>query len=74
VKISDHGVGMSKRDLSQLFQKFSRIDNPLSNASNGSGLGLYWAKKVIDLHGGDIAVESKRNHGTTFTITFPASH
>jgi PAS domain S-box-containing protein len=69
--ISDDGVGIAKRDLPKLFQKFSRINNERSTEVGGSGLGLYWAKKIMDLHGGTIAVESKLHHGTTFTITIP---
>jgi two-component system, OmpR family, sensor histidine kinase VicK len=71
VSVADEGIGMSKKDLTRLFKKFSRIDNPLSVAVGGTGLGLYWAKKVIDLHGGSITVSSKLNQGSTFTIILP---
>lgn len=72
IEVQDHGVGMRKADQSKLFQKFSRIDNELSTSASGSGLGLYWAKKIMDLHQGAITVESKARHGSTFTITIPA--
>lgn len=73
LQIADQGVGIRKSDLPRLFQKFSRLENPLSEAAGGTGLGLYWASKVIALHGGSISVESKPRHGTTFTITIPNS-
>ena len=69
--VNDQGVGMSKADIRKLFIKFNRVDNPLSVQVGGMGLGLYWAKKIIDLHGGSIAVTSSPNVGSTFTITLP---
>lgn len=71
VRITDQGVGIAKRDQAQLFQKFARIDNPRSTLVGGSGLGLYWAKKIIDLHDGDITVTSKIGTGTTFEVSLP---
>jgi PAS domain S-box-containing protein len=71
VHISDKGVGISKDDQKKLFQKFSRIQNPLSNNADGNGLGLYWVKKIISQHGGRIKVKSEVNNGSTFTIILP---
>lgn len=71
IHISDHGVGISKDQLKQLFGKFSRIPNELSTERGGTGLGLYWAKQIIDMHSGKISVESKKGTGTTFTISLP---
>lgn len=73
VTITDEGVGMSKADLKQLFKKFIRIDNPLSTTVKGTGLGLYWVKKVLDLHGGTISVTSKINVGSVFVISIPSN-
>jgi len=73
VKIIDQGVGIDAKDIDKLFEKFSRIHNPLSTAAGGSGLGLYWAKKIIDLHGGTITVKSKVDEGTVFMIDLPKS-
>ena len=73
VSIKDDGVGISKKDQLKLFKKFSRIDNALSAAVKGTGLGLYWAKKILDLHGGSIVVTSKPHSGSTFTIRTPVS-
>lgn len=73
VQITDEGVGIDAEDLDRLFEKFSRIHNPLSMQAGGSGLGLYWAKKIIDLHNGTIEVRSKLNKGTAFVIDLPKS-
>ena len=71
IDVKDEGVGIGRDDRSKLFEKFSRIDNPLSTKVGGTGLGLYWAKKIIDLHGGTIKFVSNKGIGTTFTISFP---
>lgn len=69
VTVQDEGVGIDDADLGKLFKKFLRIDNPLSVSSGGTGLGLYWSKKIIDMHQGNIEVQSKPGKGTTFIIT-----
>jgi len=68
VWVRDEGVGIAAEDTDKLFRKFSRLDNPLSVLVGGTGLGLYWAKKIIDLHGGSLLVASILGVGTTFTI------
>jgi signal transduction histidine kinase len=70
-QITDVGIGIAKHDQTKLFQKFSRLDNSYKDTFYGSGLGLYWAKKIIDLHGGSIKLESALNRGSTFTIELP---
>ncbi len=72
ITIEDEGVGIGKEDIHNLFQKFIRIDNPLSVSVKGTGLGLYWAKKVLDLHGGTIKARSEINVGTVLEITIPS--
>ncbi len=71
IEVKDHGVGIGSHDQDRLFQKFSRIDNPLSTQVGGTGIGLYWTKHIIDLHGGSIKVVSKRGQGSTFVVTLP---
>lgn len=71
ISVKDEGVGIAEEDFNRLFQKFSRLDNVLSQAVGGSGLGLYWVKKVVDLHEGTIKVKSTVDKGTTFTIQLP---
>jgi len=71
VAIKDEGVGIDAQDFPKLFQKFSRIPNPLSVEVSGTGLGLYWAARIIHLHGGYIHVASTAGRGSTFTINLP---
>jgi signal transduction histidine kinase len=71
IAVTDQGVGIDKKDFAKLFQKFSRIPNPLSVSSGGSGLGLYWAHRIVELHGGKFEVSSAPGKGSTFTITLP---
>jgi PAS domain S-box-containing protein len=71
IAIKDQGVGIANEDADKLFHKFSRLDNSLSKSVDGTGLGLYWAKKVVDLHGGSISVVSDPGKGSTFTVSLP---
>ncbi len=71
IAIIDNGVGIKPEDQDRLFEKFSRIENPLSTQVGGTGLGLYWAKKIIDLHQGSLTLESAAGKGTKFTIHLP---
>ncbi len=69
--LKDTGRGISKEDLSKVFskfQQFGRVDGP---GEKGTGLGLSIAKGIIDLHQGEISVESKEHEGTQFTFTLP---
>jgi len=68
ISVKDSGVGVAPEDVDKLFEKFNRVHNPLSNHVGGTGLGLYWAKKVIDLHGGLIKVTSVLGKGSTFKV------
>jgi PAS domain S-box-containing protein len=72
IAIRDEGVGIEPDDIDKIFRKFSRLDNVLSKHVGGSGLGLYWAQKIIGLHEGTITVESTPEVGSTFTITLPS--
>lgn len=71
VRIQDEGIGMQPEDMHRLFQKFSRLSNTQGLSVEGSGLGLYWAKKIITLHKATLKVSSKPHKGSTFTITIP---
>jgi signal transduction histidine kinase len=71
ITIQDQGVGIEKQDIAKLFQKFSRVNNPLTNAVNGTGLGLYFCKKIVELHGGKIQVKSTLGKSTSFIILLP---
>lgn len=71
VAISDEGVGISEDDRGRLFEKFSRLDNPLSTKVGGTGLGLYWAKKIVTLHDGDLTYTPNTPHGSVFSVGLP---
>lgn len=71
VSVRDTGVGIESDELPRLFEKFSRIPNELSDVGGGSGLGLYWAHKIITLHNGAITVHSEPGEGSIFGITVP---
>jgi len=71
ISISDTGVGIDEADLPRLFGKFVRLPNSLSQKVGGSGLGLYWVKKVVELHGGRVGVVSAPGEGATFSIYLP---
>lgn len=71
ISVQDHGIGIDKDELPKLFQKFSRLSNSRSIKTTGTGIGLYWAKKVLDVHGGDISVTSKIGSGSSFVVTLP---
>lgn len=71
INIEDKGVGIAKQDVRKIFDKFTRIDNDLSDTVSGSGLGLYWVKRIIGLHGGSIKVTSDIGKGASFKIRLP---
>lgn len=71
VSVHDTGVGIAAESQSKLFTKFSRIPNSLSDTVDGSGLGLYWVKKIVELHDGVIEVMTNDGEGSTFTLRLP---
>jgi PAS domain S-box-containing protein len=71
IVVADNGIGIAKKDITKIFKKFTRINNPAIKPSEGTGLGLYIAKRIITLHGGKIVVESVLGKGTKFKIQLP---
>ena len=69
VEVSDTGIGIEERNYGKIFEKFYQEDN--SRKTSGNGLGLSLAQKIVELHQGTIGVKSKKELGTTFTITLP---
>lgn len=73
-QVRDTGQGIPEEDLENLFQKFYRGSEASKQAPNGSGLGLYIAKKIVESHGGQIHVDSTVGRGSTFSITLPIAN
>ena len=71
VSVKDTGMGLSEEDIKKLFTKFFRSANAVKFAAEGSGLGLYIAKNIINRHGGKIWAESEINRGSIFHFTLP---
>lgn len=71
VYIRDEGVGISPSDQEHIFDRFYRVDGALSRKTQGTGLGLYLAKAIIEAHNGTIQVKSKPGEGSTFFFTLP---
>jgi signal transduction histidine kinase len=70
--VRDEGVGIASENFSKVFEKFGRVANSRSEMVGGSGLGLYWAKRIVDLHNGSIDVKSKVGVGSEFIVRLSA--
>jgi GAF domain-containing protein len=71
VSVRDTGPGISAADQAKLFQEFQQADNAITKKKGGTGLGLAISKRIIEMHGGKIWVESQAGQGSTFTFTLP---
>jgi signal transduction histidine kinase len=71
VEVRDTGVGISEEELDQLFERFYRVDKDRSRTTGGSGLGLAISKQIVEMHGGDISVESEVGVGSAFVVRIP---
>ncbi|AIQ12198.1 two-component system histidine kinase PnpS [Paenibacillus durus] len=69
--VTDTGMGIPRKDLPRIFERFYRVDKARSRSSGGTGLGLSIVKHLMDLHRGVISVESDLGIGTTFTLELP---
>lgn len=71
VLVKDNGIGIPEKQQSGIFNKFFRAENASRERADGSGLGLFVIKKIIETHGGTVGFESKENVGTTFYFSLP---
>jgi signal transduction histidine kinase len=71
VAVHDSGPGISVSDQAKLFQEFQQADNSVARSKGGSGLGFAISKRIVEMHGGKIQVESVVGSGSTFSFTLP---
>jgi PAS domain S-box-containing protein len=69
--VRDGGIGISRQNMTRLFQAFSQIDSSLARKFEGTGLGLVMVKQLAELHGGSVAVASAEGQGSCFTVWLP---
>ncbi|GAB4482865.1 MAG: hypothetical protein Kow00124_32000 [Anaerolineae bacterium] len=69
--VKDTGVGMTAEELAKLYTKFWRADDPYVREQHGTGLGLTIARRLVEMQGGEMSVESEKGVGTTFWFTLP---
>ena len=73
ILVRDTGIGIAPEMIAMAFEPFRQSDSTLARKSEGTGLGLSLVKKLIELHGGEVALESTLKVGTTVLVAFPAS-
>jgi len=69
--VTDTGVGISKEDITRLFQPFVQLESSLNRKYKGTGLGLSLVKRIVELHGGSVEIKSELGKGSCFTVRIP---
>ena len=69
IEVIDNGIGISTEDQQRLFKPFIQLDSSSTRKYKGNGIGLYIVKQFVDLHGGNVWLESEIGKGSTFTFT-----
>lgn len=73
VEVRDYGIGIPRRDLQRIFERFYRVDRARSRETGGTGLGLAIVRHVASNHRGEVRVESREGEGSRFTLRLPAA-
>ncbi len=73
LSVVDTGFGIAPEDQAKIFEEFQQVDNTSTRKKGGTGLGLSISRKIVELHGGRITVESEVGHGSTFKVTIPVN-
>jgi signal transduction histidine kinase len=73
IAVADTGIGMAPEDIPKALERFGQIDTRLARKYEGTGLGLPLSLRLMELHGGTLAIDSALGVGTTVTVTFPAT-
>ena len=71
--VADSGIGMTDEEMVIALEPFGQVDSTLSRVTEGTGLGLPLARRLIELHGGTLVLKSLKGHGTTVEVTIPAT-
>jgi len=69
--VEDHGIGLPHDEQDRIFQRFYRVDSTLTRTTQGTGLGLYLSRAIVEAHGGRMMVESTAGVGSTFSFRLP---
>jgi two-component system sensor histidine kinase SenX3 len=71
IAVEDHGMGIPRRDLERVFERFYRVDRARSRETGGTGLGLAIVRHIANNHAGEVHVASQEGEGSTFTLRLP---
>ena len=71
IEVEDNGIGIKEDNLHKIFDKFVQLDSNMTRKNEGTGIGLSIVKSFVELHNGNISVESKINEGSIFTVDLP---
>ena len=75
LQVADDGIGIAEEHLPRIFDRFYQVDSARTaddSSEAGAGLGLAMVREIVQMHGGQITVESQPEEGTVFTVTLPA--
>ena len=72
LSVKDNGTGIPGEEVDKIFQKFYQVEESFTGQVEGAGLGLALVKRMVEMHGGEVKVESRIGKGSVFTVDFPA--